>query len=167
MLILFCITNFSYFIDQIRRPDSISLPTRLNQKNEFDEEVFFCSNIVSVSTLIWLSFFRLQWFVRNNDEGSSERDLGEVKFEADLSFASKNYERARNLYAEILTRSKGMGSIRDVLEGLARCCLQTNRLEEALRWAIKLVRPFLICLVWTVPLLNSPNNPNWNYFESL
>ena len=63
MLILFCITNFSYFIDQIRRPDSISLPTRLNQKNEFDEEVFFCSNIVSC-VFSHLTFFFLASVVR-------------------------------------------------------------------------------------------------------
>ena len=36
-------------------------------------------------------------------------------------------------------RSKGMGAIRDVAEGLARCCLQIGRLDEAKRWATKLV----------------------------
>jgi hypothetical protein len=28
---------------------------------------------------------------------------------------------------------------RDVLEGLARCCLHMDQLDEALRWAVKLV----------------------------
>jgi hypothetical protein len=36
-------------------------------------------------------------------------------------------------------RSKGMGTVRDVLEGLARCCLKTHKLDEAKRWALKLV----------------------------
>lgn len=40
-------------------------------------------------------------------------------------------------------RSKGMGFVRDVLESLARCCLRLNKPEDALRWAVKLVRIFI------------------------
>jgi hypothetical protein len=120
---------------------SISSSLRPDLYIDFHEETFYVPTLCLCFPILDFLFFRLQWFVRNEVDGGTDRDVVEVKFEADFAFASNNYERARDLYAEILTRSKGMGSIRDVLEGLARCCLQTNRLEEALRWAIKLVMP--------------------------
>ena len=44
-----------------------------------------------------------------------ERDVAEVKFEADLAFAAGHFNRSHGLYVDVLARSKGMCFIRDVL----------------------------------------------------
>ena len=56
----------------------------------------------------------MQWYVEK-EAVAVERDVAEVKFEADLGFAAGSLSRSKALYLQVLARSKGMCYIRDVL----------------------------------------------------
>ena len=66
----------------------------------------------------------------------------EPKFAADSAFAQRDFDAAEEHYRRALEATKGKTSSmkRDLMEGLCRTLLKTNKHQEALKWANELVR---------------------------
>ena len=66
----------------------------------------------------------------------------EPKFAAESAFAQRDFDAAEEHYRKALAATKGKTSSmkRDLMEGLCRTLLWTNKHQEALKWANELVR---------------------------
>ena len=65
-----------------------------------------------------------------------------IKFEADLLYSQKNFDKALMKYKERYSYldHKNHTLLRDNCEAIVRCCLKLDLLDEAVQWTSKLVR---------------------------
>lgn len=71
-----------------------------------------------------------------------------IKFEADLLYSQKNFDKALMKYKERYSYldNKNHTLLRDNCEAIVRCCFKLDLLDEAVQWTCKLVRESVICV---------------------